>query len=64
MARHVADKRAPSDGGRVKAFVAVERRQGAEEGHPAVKALAQREQTRGSGARVRQFLRIARGREA
>ncbi|MFN3936818.1 MAG: hypothetical protein ACK4KW_04490 [Gemmobacter sp.] len=64
MTRHVADKRAPSDGGRVRAFVDVARKSGAEETHPAVQTLAKRSVPREEGRRFLEFLRIARGREA
>jgi len=64
MSRHLADKRAPTDGGRVKAFIDVERRQATEGAHPALEQLARREQTRGDGRRVQEYLRIERGHEA
>ena len=53
MSRHLADKRKPSSGGRLKAFLRIERsdRDGWHRPHTA------------SGAtRLMQFLRIARGR--
>lgn len=64
MTKHVADKREPSNGTRVKAFVAVERRSGPEGSHPAVQATTR---TMGPGddpRRVQEFVRIERGREA
>ncbi|MEA5159410.1 hypothetical protein U5903_01365 [Cereibacter johrii] len=56
MSRHLADKRTPSDGGRVKNFLRLAR-------HP--RSIWHREEARSAGnRRVLEFLRIARGREA
>ncbi|MDO9524170.1 MAG: hypothetical protein Q7J57_01305 [Gemmobacter sp.] len=63
MTRHVADKRTPSDGGRTKAFLDIERKQGAEEAHPSVQALTRRTRGASGSEGLRQFLRIARGRD-
>ncbi|AXQ94837.1 hypothetical protein ORIO_14275 [Cereibacter azotoformans] len=56
MSRHLADKRTPSDGGRVKNFLKLAR-------NP--RAFWHRDEARPMGnRRVVEFLRIARGREA
>jgi len=64
MSRHVADRRAPSDGGRTEHFAEVERNHGKEGSHPATKAAHERPQTRSDAARLKEFTRIERGREA
>lgn len=64
MSRHLADRREPSDGGRAKHFAEVERQLGAAGAHPAAKALHARAQSRLDGARLKEFTRIERGREA
>lgn len=64
MSRHLADHNAPSDGGRVRHFVDVERKQGDEGTHPASKALRRRPQARNTVRRTEEFLRIDRGRTA
>ena len=64
MSRHVADRRAPSKGGRTEHFAEVERSHGAEGSHPAAKAVHERAQTRSTGARLKEFTRIERGQEA
>lgn len=64
MTKHVADRRAPTDGGRTAAFLRIARRSGEEGSHPAARA-ALRSRVEGTSRRaVAQFLRIARGREA
>ena len=64
MSRHVADRRAPSDGGRARHFAEVERSQGDEGSHPAAKAAHERPQTRSDGTRLKEYTRIERGQEA
>ena len=63
MTRHLADKRAPSDGGRTRAFLDIARKSG-DGPHPAIKALMKRAQATGEARRMQEFLRIDRGREA
>lgn len=56
MSRHLADKRTPSDGGRVKNFLRIAR---------SPRTLWHRDEDRSAGnRRLLEFLRIARGREA
>ena len=64
MSRHAADRKAKSDGGRLKHFVEVEKTHGEEGSHPATKAVHERPVKRDDAARVRQFIRIERGRTA
>ncbi len=64
MNRHIADRRAPSDGTRVSRFLAVERTQGQDGSHPATRTLTRRPKTRDDARRVQEFVRIARGEEA
>lgn len=64
MSRHVADRRAASEGGRLKHFVEVEKTHGEEGSHPATKALHERPVKRDNAARLREFARIERGRTA
>ncbi|MEI4488104.1 hypothetical protein V8J36_18075 [Frigidibacter sp. MR17.14] len=62
MSRHLVDKRSPSDGGRMKHFVAAERRSGPEGSHPAVMTkLREPKLVAGGTRRMKEFLRIARG---
>jgi hypothetical protein len=65
MSKHAADKRKSSDGGRVKAFVAVERRVTEEGSHAAVQEVLRRPAERGEqNRRAQEFMRIERGIEA
>lgn len=64
MSRHVADKRSPSEGGRVINFVSVARQDREEGSHPAARALHRRDKVRDGESRLREFTRIARGQEA
>ncbi|MFZ5708770.1 MAG: hypothetical protein ACOY4T_03660 [Pseudomonadota bacterium] len=61
MSRHVADKRAPATGARVRRFAEIERRQGDEGSHPAARALHSRPATRDGAARMIRFVRVDRG---
>lgn len=61
MTRHVLDHRSPSEGERVKQFVEIARRAGAEEAHPTIRALSERSREAGAGQRLAEFLRIQRG---
>lgn len=54
MGRHIADKRAPSTGGRVKHFLRLARKP---------RETWHRPHTKSGVTRLMQFLRIARGRE-
>ena len=58
MARHLADHRASSTGGRVRRFVAIDRSQG----DGLWRSLAQRPVAAAGNRRLVEFLRIARGR--
>lgn len=62
MSRHLADHRAKTDGGRLKAFYRIEK-SGGEDGtsHAASLALHQRPATRTAASRVENYLRIERG---
>jgi hypothetical protein len=60
MSKHLADHRSPSDGGRAKNFVAVERKSGAEGSHPASQEVTRRAKDRNDGRRMQEFLRIDR----
>ncbi|MFN0115369.1 MAG: hypothetical protein ACKVPY_11900 [Paracoccaceae bacterium] len=64
MTRHIADRQAAGGAGSLARFAEVERREGAEGAHPAVKAVQVRPATREGGRRVAEFVRIERGREA
>jgi hypothetical protein len=64
MSRHVADKRKPDQGGRLKNYLEVERATGAEGSHPASRALHARPAGRSETARLREFARIERGQTA
>lgn len=64
MTRHIADRRAPSEGARARRFVEVERRLGEEGSHPASQALTRRPKDHDNARRVQEFLRIERGVEA
>lgn len=61
MSRHVADRRKPDEGGRLKNFVRVERETGEEGSHPAARAVHERPAERSDSARLREFARIERG---
>jgi hypothetical protein len=63
MTRHVADTRAPSDGTRLQALIAVARRSGEDGSHPAAQRLVRQPRHAAGGRRTQEFLRIARGRE-
>jgi hypothetical protein len=63
MTKHLADRRTPTDGGRLVAFAMIARRSDTEGGHPAAQALVRRARGGGAAQRLAQFLRIARGRE-
>lgn len=62
MTRHIVDHKRESQGTeRVKAYVALERKQTL---HPAIQALRSRTENRPeAGRRMVEFLRIARGRQ-
>ncbi len=60
MSRHITDRRAAPEGGRLKNYLAVERASG-ETRHPAVRELHERAATRDEVVRMREFLRIERG---
>jgi hypothetical protein len=62
MSRHVADRRKPDQGGRLKNYLAVERSAGEEGSHPATRVLHERPADRSATARLREFARIERGR--
>lgn len=66
MSRSVIDHgHVQRNGARAKRYSRLERITAGEAGHPAVRLLAQRRRWAGSGVtRVRQFLRILRGRQA
>ncbi|MCA0271243.1 MAG: hypothetical protein LCH69_04150 [Proteobacteria bacterium] len=64
MSRHVADRRKPDEGGRLKNFVRVEKISGEEGSHPATRALHERPAERTDSARLREFARIDRGHTA
>lgn len=64
MSRHVADRRKPDEGGRLKNFVRVEKTSGEEGSHPATRALHERPAERTDSARLREFARIDRGHTA
>lgn len=61
MTRHIADRREPDHGGRVKHFVALDRAVAPEGSHPASRKLARRPRQESQPSRIRQFLRIERG---
>lgn len=65
MSRHPIDKREPTDGGRVKNFAEVERRQGEEGSHPATAVLHRRpKDAPETNRRAAEFARIDRGHRA
>lgn len=65
MTKHVADHRAPSSGGRTKAFAEVERQNGPEGSSAAVQELMRRPHERGAeNRRAQEFVRIDKGEEA
>ncbi len=63
MTRHVTDQNKGHSVSRIRRFAEVERRQGSEGAHPAVRAVVARPAA-ASGRRVVEFARIARGRLA
>lgn len=60
MTRHVADKRSPSDGGRLKQFLRIDR----QDGEGLWRRIAKAIPAPSSGRRVAEFARIDRGRRA
>jgi hypothetical protein len=64
MSRHIADKRKPDEGGRLKNYLAVERGTGAEGSHPATRLVHERPASRSETTRLREFARIERGQTA
>ncbi|PKP75843.1 MAG: hypothetical protein CVT84_01170 [Alphaproteobacteria bacterium HGW-Alphaproteobacteria-6] len=62
MSRHLADHRAEPEGGRMKHYFAIDRLTAGEGSHPAARMLHKRPGARPGTLRLRQFLRIARGR--
>ncbi len=64
MSRHLADHRAQSDGGRLKAYLDIERTGGDESVHPVFRHLHKRPATRDGTTRMEQYVRIERGIEA
>lgn len=60
MTRHLSDKRAPSDGGRLKHFLRIARQGGEGLWHGLWKAPRHKP---AEGRRVVEYVRIARGRE-
>jgi hypothetical protein len=61
MSRHVADKRTPSSGARVRRFAEIERTQPEEGSHPSVKTLLARPSTRDDATKLVQYTRVERG---
>ena len=62
MSRHIADKRTPSDGGRVRHFTEIERRAGEEGSHPSTEAVHRRpSDPPQDNRRAAEFVRIERG---
>lgn len=61
MSRHVADRRKPDDGGRLKNYIEVEKSTGEEGSHPATRAIHERPASRSAAVRLREFARIERG---
>lgn len=64
MSRHVVDHRAGPEGGREKHYFTFDRQAAGEGVHGAARTLHQRPEGRSNAVRLRQFLRIARGRLA
>ncbi len=65
MSRHILDKHAPSEGGRVRHFTNVERRSGEEGSHPATAAVHRRPtDPPQDNRRAAEFVRIERGHRA
>lgn len=62
MSRHVADRRKPDQGGRLKNYLDVERSTGEEGSHPSTRMLHERPSGRSAATRLREFARIERGR--
>ena len=63
MSRHITDRHAAPEGGRLKNYVAVERQSG-DALHPAARELHERAATRDDSVKVREFLCIERGETA
>ncbi len=61
MSRHLIDNRSTVQGGRQKNFFRIERSQGEEADHLAIRQLHQRPASRDMAARVRNYLRIEKG---
>jgi hypothetical protein len=61
MTKHLTDHRNAPKLGRKKHFWAIEQRGKDTAPHPAIRALAQRPQSRADGLRVQHYLRIERG---
>lgn len=64
MTKHLVDHRSPSQGGRFKNFVNVEKNSGEEGSHPASRKLAKRSVERSDARRMQEYLRIERGHKA
>ena len=64
MSRHVIDRSTAPEGGRLKHYLEVEKSRGAEGSSPAAKSVHTRPVARKSVARVREFIRIEKGRMA
>ena len=64
MSRHIADRREPDQGGRLKNYVELERSMGEPGSHPASRGLHERPASRSDAMRLREFARIERGRTA
>lgn len=64
MSRHLADHRAEPEGGRMKHYFTLDRLAAGEGSHLAARMLHKRPESRTGTLRLRQFLRIARGRLA
>ncbi|MGB3280381.1 MAG: hypothetical protein WBA92_14415 [Pseudorhodobacter sp.] len=61
MTKHLVDHRAAPRTARRKHFWAIEQRGENDEPHHAIRTLTQRPQGHDDGARVQQYVRIARG---
>lgn len=64
MSRHIVDRRKPSEGGRLKHYVEVEKTHGEDGSHPAARALHARPVKRDEAAKLRAYFRIERGQSA
>lgn len=62
MSRHLADHRMSAAVSRLRPFLSVERRSGEEGSHPTSRELAKRSKDALSARRVKEFMRIERGR--